>query len=486
MGWCTSVESAARDITELRRNERRTEEVLDALLQMAEVLVQFPEEAAQASQHVGARDATARRLGALTRNVLGCDRLGIVSVDVAAGRQSPIAVVGVPEEMASQWWAEMEQAPFADVPGFPFIERLQAGEVIVMDLRKPPLSDLIAGQPNPYKVVSLLIAPLRVADRLIGALSYDYGGAEHNYTPQEMELAGAVAKLAALVIERERLMHERAEAQADALALREANRRMDEFVGIVSHELRTPLTTVVTNIQIAARWLPRLEPRNAGTETGAQASSQAGSQASADETLAQFRRLLERSDRQAARLTRIVSDLLDMSRIQGGQLEFQPQPTDLLEIVREVVEEQRQAHPNREITLTLPPDVTELTVQVDADRIGQVVTNYLTNALKYSPSGQPVAALVEHKGERARVAVRDQGSGLTKGEQAHLWERFRRVERITVESGSAVGLGLGLYISKTIIERHGGQVGVQSSRGKGSTFSFTLPRAKSAHEETSK
>jgi signal transduction histidine kinase len=180
-----------------------------------------------------------------------------------------------------------------------------------------------------------------------------------------------------------------------------------------------------------------------------------------------------------------VSDLLDMSRIQAGQLELQPQPTDLVEVVREAVEEQRQAHPNREITLILPPDEDELTVQADADRIGQVVTNYLTNALKYSPPEQPITALVERKGESARVAVRDQGSGLTKGEQAHLWDRFHRVERITVESGSTVGLGLGLYISKTIIERHGGQVGVQSTRGKGSTFSFALPLGESALKEKS-
>jgi signal transduction histidine kinase len=379
--------------------------------------------------------------------------------------------------MVPQWWKETEQAPFADVPGFRFIEQLQAGEVLVMDLTKPPLSELIAGQPNPYKVVSLLLAPLRVGDRLIGTLSYDYGGVAHDYTPQEVKLAGAVAKLAALVIERERLLRERAAAQADALVLREANRRMDEFVSIVSHELRTPLTTVVTNIQIAARWLPRLEPRAVGAETGAPAAP--------DETLAQFRRLLERSDRQAGRLTRIVSDLLDMSRIQAGRLELQPRPMDLVEVVREAVEEQRQAHPNREIALTLPADVTVLAVLADGDRIGQVVTNYLTNALKYSPPEQPVAVRVERKGESARVAVRDQGPGLAKGEQAHLWERFHRVERITVESGSTVGLGLGLYISKTIIERHRGQVGVQSSRGKGSVFSFTLPLAESTREETS-
>jgi signal transduction histidine kinase len=197
----------------------------------------------------------------------------------------------------------------------------------------------------------------------------------------------------------------------------------------------------------------------------------------AEPTLTQLARLLERSDRQVARLARIVSDLLDMSRIQAGRLELRPSRCDLFAIVREAVEEQRTAHPQRAITLTLPTEGAELAILADPDRIGQVVTNYLTNALKYAPAELPIEVRVERKGASARVAVADQGPGLTKGEQERIWERFQRVERITIESGSGLGLGLGLYISWTIIERLGGQVGVQSARGKGATFWFALPLA---------
>jgi signal transduction histidine kinase len=107
-----------------------------------------------------------------------------------------------------------------------------------------------------------------------------------------------------------------------------------------------------------------------------------------------------------------------------------------------------------------------------------VLTNYLTNALKYSLEECPVDVMLEVVGSSiARVSVRDQGPGIPAEEQAHIWEIFHRVPGVEVLTGSGVGLGLGLYISRTIIERHGGQVGVESTVGLGSTFWFTLPLA---------
>jgi signal transduction histidine kinase len=105
------------------------------------------------------------------------------------------------------------------------------------------------------------------------------------------------------------------------------------------------------------------------------------------------------------------------------------------------------------------------------------VTNYLTNALKYSPAKQPVVVGLDVASNEARVWVRDQGPGLPPEEQVRIWERFHRVKGIKVQSGTGVGLGLGLYICRIIIERHQGQVGVESAPGQGSTFWFTLPLA---------
>ena len=110
-------------------------------------------------------------------------------------------------------------------------------------------------------------------------------------------------------------------------------------------------------------------------------------------------------------------------------------------------------------------------------RIPWVVTNYLTNALKYAPAEQPVVVGLDVSGHEAQVWVRDQGPGLPLEEQAQVWERFHQVKGIEIQSDVGVGLGLGLYICRTIIERHQGRVGVESAPGQGSIFWFTLPLA---------
>jgi signal transduction histidine kinase len=223
---------------------------------------------------------------------------------------------------------------------------------------------------------------------------------------------------------------------------------------------------VTANVQMAERHLRALV-RGKRTEQG---DSPSRPEPSAERAAL----LLERTDRQILRLDRLVGDLLDASRIQAGKLELRREPCDLLAAVGEAVEMQRAAWSGRSIALDLPRG-DAITLEADPDRIGQVVNTLLTNALKYSPPEQPVAVRVRRVGETARVEVIDHGPGLSAEQQAHLFERFFRVPGIEQQSGSGVGLGLGLYICKTIIERHGGVVGVESALGKGSTFWFMLP-----------
>ena len=139
------------------------------------------------------------------------------------------------------------------------------------------------------------------------------------------------------------------------------------------------------------------------------------------------------------------------------------------------------AAPERTITLQTPADGAPVPVEADADRIGQVVTNYLTNALKYAPPDRPVDVSVAARRGRARVAVRDAGPGIAKAERARVWELFHRAPGVEARDGTAGlegSLGLGLYISKAIVQAHGGRVGVASQVGEGSTFWFTLPLAR--------
>jgi signal transduction histidine kinase len=455
-----------RDVTEQRRLETRTHEALVALLTVATTLVEAPADASEEGAHV-----LAQRLIDLTRSVLGCRRVSISLRDPATDVLHTLAVAGLSPEQERHWWAEQKELErrgtrFSDGSDQGIVARLRAGEVMTFDLTQPPYDTL----PNPYDIRTALVAPMCIADTLVGLLSYDYGSEEHAYAPSERLVAGGVARLAALVLERERLLREAAEVRGRALALERASARMDEFLGIASHELKTPLTTIKANVQLTDRRLRRLDP-------------------AAGDLAEQLRRalpvgeLMERTQRQVDRLDRLVGDLLDVSRIRAGKLDLRLEPCDLAALVRDAVQEQRLAWPGRQITLVLPDK--PVLVEADPDRIGQVVTNYLTNALKYSPDEAPVqvALTVEWDAgatEFARVAVRDKGPGLPEEEQEQIWERFHRVPGIEVQSGSGVGLGLGLHISREIVQRHGGAVGVEGAVGAGSTFWFTLPLADAA------
>nr|MDQ2717955.1 HAMP domain-containing histidine kinase [Chloroflexota bacterium] len=322
--------------------------------------------------------------------------------------------------------------------------------------------------------------PMYIADQLTGFLSLDYGGTAHTYSAEEIALTGAVAKLAGLVIERERLLRDREEARSRELALREAHRRMDEFLGLASHELKTPITAIKGNVQLAARRVKTVEAILADADIvmgqDPQATARATTQLHQALTIAQ--ELLTRTNGQIDRLIRLVNDLLDVSRIQAQRLELLLKCNNLVTLLQEVVEDHRNmAPPERTISLVVHTG-DPLPVMADADRIRQVVTNYLTNALKYSETSRPVVVTLDTPdAHTARVSVQDEGPGISAENQQRVWERFYRVPGVEVQTGSGVGLGVGLHICHTIIERHHGAVGVESTPGKGSTFWFTLPLA---------
>jgi signal transduction histidine kinase len=260
------------------------------------------------------------------------------------------------------------------------------------------------------------------------------------------------------------MQREREKARANELSLREANRRMDEFLGVVSHELRTPLTTIKGNVQLA-----RFRLRTSMREVPVSMDVLRG-------MLEEVQMMLDRAERQTNVQNRMVSDLLDISRLQADKLELRLVPCDLASIVLETVEDQRTTTLKRAIYLEMP-EGEPVQVIADPERIGQVLSNFITNALKYSQEGRPVIVRLQKEGNKARVSVQDEGPGLTPEEQEHIWDRFYQVEGIKRQRGSSVGLGLGLHISRAIIEQHQGQIGVESIKGEGSTFWFTLPLA---------
>jgi signal transduction histidine kinase len=269
--------------------------------------------------------------------------------------------------------------------------------------------------------------------------------------------------LAAPVTQRERLPSEWEEVPANDLVWHEANRQLGEILGIASHELKTPLTVMRVSLQLALRQL-------------------AGGAGNAEPTrvLQGTWELLKRMERQIDRLSQCVDELLDVSRMEAGKLELAEERCDLAAMVGETVAEQRLIWPDRHIVYE-PVDL-RAPVLADAQRIGQVVTNYLTNALKYSPGDRPVEVWLEVGEAEARVCVRDEGPGLPAAEQERIWERFQQVDGIKAQSGADGGLGLGLYISRTIVEHYQGEVGLESDPGHGATFWCTLPLASATEE----
>ncbi|HEX9133753.1 MAG TPA: ATP-binding protein [Ktedonobacteraceae bacterium] len=462
-----------RDMTERSHLEQRTREALDALLAMTQLIGQGfehtdgTEDENREQTGLTAQEVT-QRMAEFTRSFLGCRRLSISIVEPETGIMRPLAIVGLSPEQEQQWWKEQQQQEswFVERPDQTLIQRLQANEVVLFDMTQPPWD----AYPNPYGISTMLIAPMSIREHLVGILTLDYGGAEHQYTSEGLALAGAVANLTATVIERDQLLRQRAEMRANELALRETNQRMDEFLGIVSHELRTPLTTIKGNVQLA-----RLRLRSSLREVPADGDVLRS-------MLEEVQTMLARAERQVNVQNRMVGDLLDISRLEADKLELRLTPCDLATIVRETVEDQRSVTPTRTIHLELAEEETAPVI-ADAERVGQVLSNYLSNALKYSPANRPVHVHLKKEDSMVRVLVCDEGPGLTPSEQQRIWERFYQVQGIKRQRGSSVGLGLGLHICRAIVEQHQGEVGVESTKGEGSTFWFTLPLAVSNDEE---
>jgi signal transduction histidine kinase len=263
-----------------------------------------------------------------------------------------------------------------------------------------------------------------------------------------------------LLISRQERQRQRAEAAAA---------RMETFLQLASHELRTPLTSLKIVLQLAAR-------RQA--KVGQIAMSRRETQSPGAEEWEETTALLARAERQTNLLNRLVDDLVDAARVQNGKLEIHPSQCDLGALLGDLIEGQRAANPERPLRLCTP--MAPVLALADADRIGQVVGNYLSNACKYSPAKTPVTVTLERRGKQAWVGVRDEGLGLTYEQQQMIWQQGVRLGE-TAQGGEGVNLGLGLYICRAIIERHGGRTGVESAPEQGSTFWFTVPLAVRPH-----
>lgn len=246
--------------------------------------------------------------------------------------------------------------------------------------------------------------------------------------------------------EQEALLDELRETQAE---LQRAVQMRDVFMSVVSHELRTPLNGLTLEVQLRKL---RLQQNN--------------SDAFSPDKL---REMTARDERQIRNMTRLIDDMLDVSRIRTGKLSIRPQPSDLGVLAGRVVENlsPQFAHADSRVALSVEGPAPVL---MDEFRIEQVLANLLTNALRYG-GGKPVEVRVCCQAQEARVDVCDQGMGISAADQRRVFEQFERV----ADNGVPQGLGLGLFISEQIVQAHGGRIELSSNLGEGSCFSVVLP-----------
>jgi PAS domain S-box-containing protein len=223
--------------------------------------------------------------------------------------------------------------------------------------------------------------------------------------------------------------------------------KKDEFISIVSHELKTPVTSIKGYVQIL-----KYNFHKDGNETAAN--------------------VLSKVDAQINKLTTLISDLLDVKKIENGQLQYSEEKFDFNELVKEIVEETSRVITKHRIKQNLGKSQM---VKGDRNKLGQVIINFMDNAAKYSSEHSEILVTTDTDSSFVVLSVQDHGIGIPVDQQQKVFDRFFRVSG--ERENTYAGLGLGLYISSELIKRHNGTIGVKSEAGKGSTFYFKIPFA---------
>ncbi len=289
------------------------------------------------------------------------------------------------------------------------------------------------------EIHSYMCLPLVGRERTLGTITLLRRAPSPNYTPATLALAQALAGRIALTLDNIQLYR----------AARQAIQIRDEFLSVASHEMKTPLTSLLLAVHSLLR-ITRQETLPAPDY---------------------LTRRLTTVEAQSKRLARLMDDLLDISRIEAGRLQLEPQPMDLAALAGQVVGQFEEELIQAGCPLTLEA-AAPVWGHWDPARLEQVITNLLTNAMKYG-QGHPIHITVTRNGSQARLRVHDEGIGIAPDHLERIFGRFERA----VAPGKYGGIGLGLYITRQIIEAHGGTIGVISAPGQGATFTVMLPLA---------
>ena len=295
-------------------------------------------------------------------------------------------------------------------------------------------------------VIAIAATPIRIGGQFAASLAFVHTDRAREWTAEDARLIESVAHELRGAIAAAEAFEQQREAVVE---LERLNRAKSDFVSIVSHEFRTPLT-------------------------GIQGFSEM--MQSEDLTLEEMREYAGDINKDAHRLNRMITEMLDLDKMESGRMELHRESVDLNGIVSEAADRMRPNAPLHPVSLRLDPLVGD--VSGDRDKLTQVMANLLSNAVKYSPDGGEIVVSTRVEGNAAHVVVRDHGMGIPKGALETIFERYGRVESLATRH--IQGTGLGLPIVRQIVQLHGGAVWVESAVGEGSVFHVTLPRAGAA------
>ncbi len=405
-----------RDVTDRKRAELRQQLLMDASDVLASS-IDYQE--------------TLRTVAKLAVSALaGCCVVDIVDQETARVRRLTVVVTAnAPVELDEHWLDRSR----------PHITKtaLERGEeTLISELQEGYLEGIVQGD-DLHRLVrdtnprSLIVVPLIVQSRVLGAIAL-LSGPSGRYGPDELHLAEELARRAALAIDNA-IHYTRAQS---------AIRTREEILAIVSHDLRNLLSQTLLGASFLA-------------------------ETTSDESTLATIGIVRRS---AERMNRLVGDLLDFANVSAGRLAIAPRPARAMALVREALALLAPAAADSSLELRAEVRDDELEVVCDPGRILQVLSNLIGNAIKFSPPGSGIAVRVESKPGELWFSVADSGRGIAEDEQRHVFDRYWRAN-----GASTPGSGLGLSISKGIVEAHGGRIWVESEVGTGSTFFFALP-----------
>ncbi len=321
--------------------------------------------------------------------------------------------------------------------------------LIILDVQMPGMdgfevAEAISGYSKAKETAIIFLSAVNTELKFI-TKGYLSGGLDYITKPVDMSVLLLKVKTFYRIYEQNRKLIEIQKALLDEIEFRrQAEHKKDEFISIASHELKTPLTSVKGYMQLLERSIDKGDT-------------------------ATVKKHLGKAQVQLEKLNELIADLLDISKIESGKLKFNKRYFSIDELLDSVIDIIHQSSPEFKI---IRNGAIAREIYADEMRIEQVVINFLTNAIKYSPGTNEIHINLSNKGDKVYLGVKDFGIGIAPEQQKCVFDKFYRVEETAIHFQ---GLGIGLYISAEIIRRHGGEVGVKSKLAEGSEFYFILP-----------